>query len=122
MFLVTIQTNFTASHQLTLADGVKEPLHSHNWQLRTAVSSKELDKAGFVVDFVAMKAKIEGVTAPFEGKMLDDLPCFEGRNASAENVAKYIFDALSPLIPTHVKLEYIEVMEAEGCWARFQAE
>ena len=74
------------------------------------------------VDFVAMKAKIEGVPAPFEGKMLDDLPCFKGRNASAENVAKYIFDALSPRIPTHVKLEYIEVMEAEGCRARFQAE
>jgi 6-pyruvoyltetrahydropterin/6-carboxytetrahydropterin synthase len=122
MFLVTIQTNFTASHQLALADGVKEPLHTHNWQVRTAVSSQKLDSAGFVVDFVDLKAKIESITALFEGKMIDDMPCFKGRNASAENVAKYIFDALSPLIPAQVKLKYVEVMEAEGCWARFQAE
>jgi len=119
LFTITIETAFTARHQLTLADGRTEPAHSHNWLIRTAVSADKLDETGLVIDFDDLKARIEAVTAPFNGAKLEDLSCFKGANASAEAVAKYIYDKTEPLLPAYVNLEYVEVMESAGCRAKY---
>ena len=119
MFTVTIETGFSASHQLSFAGGEKERLHNHNWVVRTAVCADRLDENGLAVDFIDLKENVEKVTAVLDNKQLENLDCFKGINASAENVAKYIFDMLQPLLPLAATLEYIEVMEADGCWARY---
>ena len=119
MFTVTIKTTFIAKHQLTMADGQKEPLHSHDWVVGTAVCAEQLDKTGFVVDFHELKANIETITDPFNGVDIEELPCFSGINASAENVAKYIYEMAEPLLPEHVKLQYVEVTEAPDCLAKY---
>lgn len=118
MFVITIETGFKAWHQLTLA-GKKEDLHEHNWLVRSAVSADALDESGLAIDFLDLKAKIEAITRPFEGANLENLACFKGQNASAELVAKYIYDELEPLLSAGVALEYIEVMEAAGCRAKY---
>jgi len=104
LFTVTVETTFTARHQLTTAQGQKEPVHSHDWIVCSAVSADRLDEMGLVVDFDDLKAKIEEVTSLFNGARLEELSCFQGVNASAENVAKYIYDKIEPLLPSHVKL------------------
>ncbi len=119
MFVITIEITFTARHQLTLADGEKEPPHSHDWVVRTAVSTPGLDEMGLAIDFNELKAGIETVTANFNGTCLEELACFQGVNASAENVARYIYDKVEPLLPSHVKFDYVEVMEEAGCWAKY---
>ncbi len=118
MFVITIETGFKASHQLTLA-GEKEDLHEHNWLVRLSVSADALDESGLAIDFLDLKAKVEAITNPFEGANLENLACFKGQNASAELVAKYIYDKLEPLLSPRVTIEYIEVMEAAGCWAKY---
>lgn len=119
MFVITIETGFTAGHQLTFASGEREPLHSHDWLVRTAVSADKLDDSGLAIDFIELKGTIETVTAGFGGIRLEDLDCFGDAGASAEQVAQYIYDKVEPLLPSHVKLEYIEVMESPGCWAKY---
>ena len=119
MFVITIETTFTAGHQLTLASGEKEPLHSHDWLVRTAVLADSLDEMALAIDFNELKAGIKSVTTGLQGARIEELACFQGTNASAENVAKYIYDKVEPLLPSHVKLDYVEVMEAEGCWAKY---
>ena len=119
MFVITIETGFRVWHQLTLAGGEKEDLHDHNWLVRSAVSADALDESGLAMDFLDLKAKIEAITKPFEGANLEKLACFKGQNASAEIVAKYIYDELEPLLSSGVAVEYIEVMEADGCWAKY---
>ena len=119
MFVITIETGFKAYHQLTMASGEKEDLHDHNWLVRSAVSADALDESGLAIDFLDLKAKIEAITTPFEGANLENLACFKEQNASAELVAKYIYDELEPLLSSGVMLEYIEVMEAAGCWAKY---
>ncbi len=119
MFTVTVETTFTARHQLTIAQGQKEPLHSHDWIVRVAVSADRLDEMGLVVDFDDLKAKIEGVISPLSGARLEELSCFQGVNTSAENVAKYIYDKIEQLLPSHVKPRYVEVAEAPGCRAKY---
>ena len=119
MFTVTVQTSFTASHQLTISDGRVERLHEHDWVVRSSVSAEKLDENGLVVDFHWLGAKINEATQLLDGARLEELACFGGTNASAENVAKYIYDKLKLLLPGRVKLQYVEVSEAAGCWARY---
>ena len=120
MFTVTIETAFDARHQLTLADGTKELLHNHHWVVRAAVSAEHLDEAGLVVDFNYLKAKLDEVTAPLRDAQLEELECFGDMNASAENVARYIYDRIEPLLGPDVKLVYVEVAEAPLCRAKFE--
>ena len=70
-------------------------------------------------NFNDLKAKVEAITADFNGKQLDKLACLESVNASAENVAKYLYEKIEPSLPPHVKLDYVEVGEAPGCWAKY---
>jgi len=119
LFTVTVQTSFTAQHQLTLPAGEKEALHEHNWVVRSAVAAENLDKTGLVIDFHWLKATIEEVTSPLDGARLEELACFGDINASAENVAKYIYDKVEPLLPARVKLQYVEVSEAANCLAKY---
>jgi 6-pyruvoyltetrahydropterin/6-carboxytetrahydropterin synthase len=119
LFTLMVETTFTARHQLTIAQGQKEPLHSHDWIVRVGVSADRLDEMGLVVDFDDLKAKIEGVISPFNGARLEELSCFQGVNTSAENVAKYIYDKIEQLLPSHVKPRYVEVAEAPGCRAKY---
>ncbi|MHC5059689.1 MAG: 6-pyruvoyl trahydropterin synthase family protein [Planctomycetota bacterium] len=119
MFTVTVQTSFTAEHQLTLATGEVEALHEHNWVVYSAVTAENLDKAGLVIDFHWLKATIEEVTSPLGGTRLEELTFFRDINASAENVAKYIYDQVEPLLPARVQLEYVEVCEAANCLAKY---
>ena len=119
MYTVTVESTFRASHQLTMGDGGKEPLHGHDWVVRVAVSADELDEMGLAVDFNDLKAMIADVTGPFAGAKLEQLDCFAGCNASAENVAKYIYDRIEPMLAGRLKLDYAEVMEADGCWTKY---
>jgi len=119
LYTVTIETSFSASHQLTYSCGEIEELHNHDWLVRACVSTDYLDENGLAVDFIDLKVHLEKITAAFEGKQLEDMDCFGAINASAENVAKYIYDQLNPLLPETSTLEYIEVMEAAGCWAKY---
>jgi 6-pyruvoyltetrahydropterin/6-carboxytetrahydropterin synthase len=119
VFTITVENTFTAQHQLTLLDGQTESLHSHDWIVRTAVSSKSLDQAGLAIDFNDLKQTVQQVLAPFDNNQLEKLTCFQDLNTSAENLAMFLFTKVESLLPRNVKLIYVEVCEAPGCWARY---
>lgn len=122
MFRITVERGFTASHRLTLPDGSKEPLHSHDWLVRATVSAATLDGMGLVMDFNRLSAIIDDAVAGFAGGRLEDTPVFAGRNASAERVAEYVFGCIKPRLDARVRLESVQVMETPGCWARFSSD
>ena len=119
MFTINVETHFCASHQLTLPNGVKEPLHCHDWLVTAEVSSKKLNNMGLVIDFGKLKKAVEKITAPFENNTLETIDYFRQNNSSAENVAKYIYEKLQQMLPKGVNLEAITVVEEPGCWAKF---
>ena len=119
MFTISVETHFVASHQLTLPDGSKEPLHHHNWAVTAKVSSDKLYNTGLVMDFGRLRATVEETTAGLDNVGLDSIDYFKRNNPSAENVAKYIFDKLEPKLPGGVELRSIKVIEEPGCSAKF---
>jgi 6-pyruvoyltetrahydropterin/6-carboxytetrahydropterin synthase len=104
---------------LTLPDGSKEPVHSHDWSATADVSSEKLNSMGLVMDFNQLKAMIDSIGAEFENGALDAISYFQQNNPSAENVAKYIYDELLIGLPRGVKLQNIRVVEEPGCSAKF---
>jgi 6-pyruvoyl tetrahydropterin synthase/QueD family protein len=52
--------NFASAHFLVFADGKREPLHGHNYQVSVALAG-ELDRAGVVLDFIAFKPVVKQV-------------------------------------------------------------
>ncbi|MCK4999223.1 MAG: 6-carboxytetrahydropterin synthase [Anaerohalosphaera sp.] len=120
MYTVTIEKVFEAFHGLVFADGAAEETHSHDWVVRAAVSAPKLDSSGLAIDFIELSRLLEDVIEPLRGKKLEETGCFYGANASAEILAKYIYDNIAQLLPNGVVIEYTEVMEAPGCWAKYQ--
>jgi len=111
MFTVSVETHFRASHQLVLQDGLKEPVHYHNWSVTANVSSNKLDSRGVVVDFHRLKAAVDNIVAELDNTALDKTDYFRQNSSSAENVAKYIYERLEPKLPKGVRLQSIRVVE-----------
>ena len=119
MLTVSVETRFWASHQLTLPDGSKEPVHSHNFSVTAEVGRERLNNMGLVMDFHRLKAMLDDIVAEFDNVKLDSIDYFRPMNSTAENVAIYIFDKLQLSLPKDVKLEAVSVTEEQGCAAKF---
>jgi len=119
MLTVSVETHFWASHRLTLPDGSKEPLHSHNFSVTADVGSDMLSNMGLVMDFRRLKAMLDNIVAEFDNVALNSIDYFGQNNSTAENVAKYIYEKLQARLPKDVKLEVIRVTEEPGCSAKF---
>jgi len=119
MLTVSVETRFWASHQLTLTDGSKEPLHSHNWAVTADVSSNMLSNMGLVMDFHRLKEMLDNIVAEFDNMVLDSIDYFRRNNSSAENIAGYIYEKLQFKLPKDVRLEAVRVAEEPGCSAKF---
>ncbi|MDO8302438.1 MAG: 6-carboxytetrahydropterin synthase [Sedimentisphaerales bacterium] len=119
MYTVIIETIFDAQHQLTLRDGVKEPLHGHAWMAACAVSTYTVDAMGLAFDFNRLKAMLDEIVAEFKDVQLENTMIFKKVNSSAENVAEYVYNRLEKMLEQNVKLEYVEITEAPHCRARY---
>ncbi|OQY03479.1 MAG: hypothetical protein B6I25_08015 [Planctomycetales bacterium 4572_13] len=119
MYTLFVETNFKAQHQLSFEDATQEPLHEHDWKVCVAVSSEQLDKDEWVMDFEELKCITESMLQDFQGQKLELLPIFENRNVSAEIVAHTLYDQLAPELPHPVRLDFVEITEAPGCRARY---
>ena len=119
LFSVSVETHFWASHQLTLPDGSKEPLHQHNWVVTVDVNSSELNSMGLIMDFRRLKTMVDNIVTDFDNIQLEKLDYFQQNNSSAEAVARYIYEKLEPRLSGDLKLNYIRVAEQPGCSAKF---
>ncbi len=119
MFTIRVETRFRASHQLTLPDGSKEPVHHHDWLASADVSSETLDNMGVVMSFQELRAMLDSVVGDFDNAAIEAVGYFRQNNPSAENVAKYVYDKLRMGLPKGVELRSVRVVEEPGCSATF---
>ncbi|MBN2269418.1 MAG: 6-carboxytetrahydropterin synthase [Sedimentisphaerales bacterium] len=122
MFTISVETSFHASHQLGLADGSKEPVHSHEWSVIAKVAAEQLDDFGVVMDFHKLRKELCDIIAPFDNSQLGAVDYFERNSQSAENVAKYIYEKLAARLPKGVRIKGVKVGEERGCWAKYAEE
>jgi 6-pyruvoyltetrahydropterin/6-carboxytetrahydropterin synthase len=61
--------NFASAHFLIFADGERERLHGHNYQVSVAMEG-ELDRAGVVLDFISFKPLVKRVCDDLDHRTL----------------------------------------------------
>ena len=96
MFEVSVVHTFAAGHALRDYKGACENVHGHNYRVRVTVAGDRLDPTGLLVDFADLRAAIKAVVDRLDHRFLNDLVPFDQRNPSAETLAKYFYDELTP--------------------------
>ena len=61
--------NFASAHFLIFADGQREPLHGHNYQVSVRLDG-ELDHAGVVLDFISFKPMVKRICDSLDHRTL----------------------------------------------------
>jgi 6-pyruvoyltetrahydropterin/6-carboxytetrahydropterin synthase len=124
MYNLTIETVFSAAHALSI-NGVRETVHGHDWRVTATIEGGVLDNDGLLCDFHTVKEVLEDITGSMNNSDLNTHPAFAGRNASAEWVAKHIFDELharlDEALAPHARVSSVRVTESPGCAATYSA-
>ena len=120
MYEVIVKAGFSAAHQLRYHDGKYENLHGHNWTAIVTVETKELDAIGVGIDFVELKKNVEEVLSRLDYKNINEVPPFDSKNPSAENISRWLFDELVSLINSdNARLKKVEIKEFDDCGAAY---
>lgn len=121
------------------ADSHCRLLHGYALEVTFVFSSRELDHRNWVMDFGGMKEIKAWLHDTFDHKTLvaKDDPQFElfkdmaaaglidmavVEHVGCECFAKLVYDHASMLLPTHVKIEQVEVREHAGNSAIYKSE
>jgi len=119
MFIIKVESSFSAAHNLRGYKGKCESLHGHNWKVEVAVKSGGLNETGMVVDFHVVKAALNKTLGIFDHAYLNKIPCFKKINPTSENIARYIYSSLKP----HLRgLSSVTVWENSTCSAVYYEE
>jgi len=120
MYEVKIVTQFAAAHRLENFNGKCENLHGHNWKVEVFLAGTTLDHTGLLMDFGVVKARTKEVLAEIDHKYLNELPAFQDRNPSSENLARYLYERLGALFNRDgVKIQRVNVWESDTSCASY---
>ena len=91
MYEVIKTLEISAAHKLNLDYESKcTNLHGHNWKITVYLRSETLNENGMIMDFTHIKREISDL---LDHKVINDVVPF---NPTAENMAKFVVDTLSP--------------------------
>jgi 6-pyruvoyl-tetrahydropterin synthase len=117
MYEVSVSAGFTASHGVCLPAGGLEPIHPHAWQVTAWFRATQLDRHGFVVDFVTARAALEELCHAWEGRNLNAVIGPADTGTSAEILARELAQRLAAKLRSPVYC--LRVTEAPGCQAAY---
>jgi 6-pyruvoyltetrahydropterin/6-carboxytetrahydropterin synthase len=94
MYEVEIITSFAAAHRLRNYNGKCEHLHGHNYRIHVIARADAPGDGGMVIDFGDLKKATVAVVEELDHKYLNEIEPFDRIDPSAENIARFLFDAI----------------------------
>ncbi len=119
MYELSIETQFSAAHQLRGYKGKCEQMHGHNWRVQVSISSEKLNDIGIVMDFHDLKKVTNEIISSLDHSYLNEVFPFTEINPSSENIAKWIFESAKKRLEKVVKVNSITVWESENSSATY---
>jgi 6-pyruvoyltetrahydropterin/6-carboxytetrahydropterin synthase len=116
MFEVSVEQTFAAGHALRNYKGSCENVHGHNFRVRVTLEGERLDDTGLLVDFLDVKRSMGEIIARLDHVFLNEIPPFDVRNPSAENIAEYFHQELSRRLtenPVPVHIREVRIWETD---------
>jgi 6-pyruvoyltetrahydropterin/6-carboxytetrahydropterin synthase len=116
MFEVTVEQTFAAGHALRNYKGKCENLHGHNFKVQVRIEGQSLDETGMLVDFIDVKNLMRSVIDRLDHQFLNEVPPFDIKNPSAENIAEYFHSEMtgalrSAAVP--IRISEVRIWETE---------
>jgi 6-pyruvoyltetrahydropterin/6-carboxytetrahydropterin synthase len=112
MYELTVKGHFDAAHALRGYEGECRELHGHTWDVEVTVSGETLDDVGIVYDFKLLKQDLAAVLEDYDHAYLNDVAPFDGINATAENLARVVFERLRERVGDGVAVVEVAVWES----------
>jgi len=114
---LSIETHFSAAHQLRGYPGDCARLHGHNWHVKLFVRCSELDELGLGIDYKIMKSELKAAIEKWDHYNLNDIAPFDKINPSSENVARLLFEEMVARL-NNKRLYVSRIEVAETCTAK----
>jgi 6-pyruvoyltetrahydropterin/6-carboxytetrahydropterin synthase len=111
-YTLTIKEHFDAAHALIGYPGQCRNLHGHTWDVEVSVKGSELDEVGIVYDFKDLKDNLRSILERYDHSYLNGVPPFDAMNATAENLARVIYEQMEILLPEGISLVEVAVWES----------
>ncbi|MDR2196850.1 MAG: 6-carboxytetrahydropterin synthase QueD [Coriobacteriales bacterium] len=112
IYTLSVKEHFDAAHALVGYPGECRNLHGHTWDVEVTVSGTQLDEVGILYDFKALKANLLALLDTYDHHYLNEVAPFDTINATAENLARVIFEHLVTVLPAGITLEEVCVWES----------
>ena len=90
-------------------------LHGHSFRIEVHLSGEVDPTSGWVMDFADLKAAFRPVHEQLDHNYLNEIPGLE--NPTSENLAKWIWERLSPDLPL---LSRVVVQETCNCGCSYE--
>jgi 6-pyruvoyltetrahydropterin/6-carboxytetrahydropterin synthase len=109
-----VEFHFAASHRLPRYEGPCFRLHGHNYRGVVALDGEVDPRTGMVADFGEVKRVLqEEVLSRADHHDLNEVL----ENPTAENIARWIWEALEPRLPG---LAEVKLWEIPGCCVTYR--
>lgn len=110
---LAVRSEFSAAHALRHYMGKCEHAHGHNFSVEAVVQGERLTPdTELLMDFSLIKKGLKQVLDLLDHKDLNQTPPFDRLNPSSENISRYIYQELAPLIAQYgVRLYSVSVGE-----------
>ena len=112
VYKLTVKDHFDAAHALVGYPGECKALHGHTWDIEVTIQGTQLDEVGIVYDFKNIKADLSQILRCYDHVYLNEVPPFDSMNATAENLARVIYEQLEEVLPQHIDLVEVAVWES----------
>ncbi|UCH78332.1 MAG: 6-carboxytetrahydropterin synthase [Candidatus Coatesbacteria bacterium] len=110
---IKVEDHFAAAHALRGYGGACERRHGHNFKVTAVVTAAALDEVGMSLDFKEVARFLREVLETLDHQDLNELAAFRNTNATAENIATYIYSELAPRFKSpEVRIARISVEES----------
>lgn len=124
MFITGVKRPLNARHYLPLEEGPEAQDHQHLYVVEWKIRVQELDAKGYGTDIAWMERSLEAILKHIDGVLLNELPEFQTRLPSLENLCVYIWERCAATV---IKAKSgsgmsIKIWENEQAWAQYVAE
>ncbi len=122
MFEVGITAQFEAAHALRGDFGPATRRHGHTYSVEVRVRGAALQPGGTLLDIGSLRTAVSQAVGDLDYQDLDNLEPFRERNSTAEEVARYLWERVAPVL-TGGNLDSLSVKVAESptAFARYDA-
>ena len=125
MFATGVQHKLNAYHALVGDFGEETTPHTHPYLVEWRVATERLDENGFATDIAAMEAVIAEELSAIDGVLLNDLPYFEDRQTSLENVCTFLHERFKTALEKREaappeSIMTVRIWESDTAWASFE--